>query len=54
MYERVLAGRRSEFVVTLDEALFGVKDVKGERNICYIAKGGEIPEELGRATRELL
>lgn len=35
LYENKLAGAKSEFVVTLDEALFYVQDANGERKICY-------------------
>jgi hypothetical protein len=35
LYEGHLAGTRSEFVVTLDEALFFVQDCDGTRKICY-------------------
>jgi len=43
-YERSLAGQRSEFVVTLDEALFGLHCCNGNRKICYVKKGEPIPE----------
>ncbi|OXA46652.1 Transposable element Tcb1 transposase [Folsomia candida] len=35
LYEDHLAGGKSEFVVTLDEAWFYLQDCKGDRKICY-------------------
>lgn len=35
LYERHLAGQKSEFVVSLDEAWFYVQDCQGERKLCY-------------------
>lgn len=43
LYERVLAGQRSEFVVSLDEAMFGLHNCHGKRKICYVQKGQTIP-----------
>ena len=45
LYEKVLAGQRSEFVVTLDEALFGLENCNGERKICYVKAGQQVPED---------
>ena len=45
LYEKVLAGQRSEYVVTLDEALFGLENCNGERKICYITAGQDVPED---------
>ena len=44
MYEGLLSGNKSEFMVTLDEAMFGVHNCNGKRSICYVQKGEEIPE----------
>jgi [histone H3]-lysine36 N-dimethyltransferase SETMAR len=44
LYEKVLAGRKCEFVVTLDEAMFGLHNTNGERKICYLRKGQDMPE----------
>jgi len=35
LYENRLAGNRSEYAVTLDEALFFLQDCNGVRKICY-------------------
>src|SRR5262249_50290958 len=43
LYEKYLAGQRSEFVVTLDEAFFYIDDCHGKRRICYVKKSGNIP-----------
>ena len=45
LYEKVLAGHRAEYVVTLDEALFGLENCNGKRKICYVPKGQEVPED---------
>lgn len=45
LYENLLAGRKWEYVVTLDEAMFGLQNCNGKRKICYIRKGEEIPED---------
>ena len=42
LYEKHLAGQRSEFVVTLDEALFFVEDCNGTRKICYTKSRKEV------------
>jgi len=44
LYEKRLAGNRSRFAVTLDEANFGLHCVNGKRKICYIPRGQQIPE----------
>lgn len=44
LYEKVLAGKRSEFVVTLDEAMFGLHDSNGKRKVCYVKRGEQVPE----------
>jgi hypothetical protein len=45
LYERLLAGQRWEYMVTLDEALFGLHCVNGKRKICYVNKGDQVPED---------
>ena len=42
LYETKLAGQKSEFAVTLDEALFYLQDCNGIRRICYV----DSPEEV--------
>ena len=44
LYENHLAGKRSEYAVTLDEALVYIEDSNRERRICYIRKGERVPE----------
>jgi uncharacterized protein YerC len=44
LYENHLAGQKSEYAVTLDEALVYVEDSNRERGICYIKQGETIPE----------
>ena len=44
LYEHALAGNKSEFVMTLVEAMFGLHNCKGKRKICYVKKGQSIPE----------
>lgn len=51
LYERRLAGRRSEFAVTLDEALFYVSDCNGTRRI-YYTKPGKIDHAFGTPKTE--
>jgi hypothetical protein len=46
-----LAGKKSEFIVTLDEALFYLADCNGERRICYTTKKKQV-EELVVQKRE--
>jgi len=55
LYEKHLAGKKSEFVVTLDEALFYLQDVNGTRTICYtkdkeavMSFVNEKPEKFGK------
>jgi len=45
LYETHLAGLKSEYVVTLDEALFYVDDCYGERKIGYVRKGFSVPDD---------
>jgi histone-lysine N-methyltransferase SETMAR len=45
LYEKHLAGDKSEFAVTLDEALVYLKNSNGERKICYLAKGEDVPDD---------
>jgi hypothetical protein len=45
LYEQVLAGQRSKFVVTLDEGMVGLFDCNGQRKLCYLRKGEEIPKD---------
>lgn len=42
LYERHLAGHRSQYAVTLDEALFWVQDCNGTRKICYTTSREEV------------
>ena len=44
LYEKRLAGDRSEFAVTLDEALIQLDDSNGQSKICYIKRGEQVPE----------
>ena len=44
LYEKRLAGDRSEFAVTLDEALIYLDDSNGQSKICYIKRGEQVPE----------
>ena len=43
LYERCLSGRKHEFVVSLDEAMFGLHNVAGKRKVCYVRKGEALP-----------
>ena len=43
-YKNFLAGRKSEFSVTIDEALLGLHDSNGIRKICYVKTGKSVPE----------
>lgn len=45
LYERRLAGDKSEFVVTLDEAFVYLDDTNRNRRICYVKVGKDIPHE---------
>lgn len=45
LYEQHLAGDRSEFAVTLDEALVYMNNVNGTRRICYVKKGEDVPDD---------
>ena len=42
--EKHLAGHRSEFSVTLDEALIYLDDSNGQSPICYVKRGEQVPE----------
>jgi DNA-binding Lrp family transcriptional regulator len=44
LYENGLAGHRSEYAVTLDEAMIYMSNINGKRKICYVKKGESIPE----------
>lgn len=44
LYETFLAGQKSEFVVTLDEAMFGLHNANGKRKVCYVRTGQAVPE----------
>lgn len=44
IYEKYLAGQKSEFVVSLDEAMFYVQNCNGKRRVCYVKRGEKIPE----------
>lgn len=39
-----MAGDRSEFAVTLDEALIYLEDSNGQSKICYVKRGEQVPE----------
>ena len=43
MYETHLAGGKDEYVVTIDEGLFRVDNCNGERSICYMQRGENVP-----------
>lgn len=45
LYEKHLAGSRTEFAVTLDEALVYLEDSNGESRICYIKQGEQVPDD---------
>lgn len=45
LYEDYLAGGRSEYVVTLDEAYFYLSYCNGVRNFLYAQRGQKVPEE---------
>ena len=40
-----LSGKKSEFVVSLDEALVYLNNCNGHRRICYVKNGKDIPED---------
>lgn len=44
LYEKHLAGAKSEFAVTLDEALIYLEDSNGQSRICYVERGEQVPE----------
>jgi hypothetical protein len=44
LYENHLAGDRSEFVVTLDEALVYLEDTNKSTRICYVDRGENVPD----------
>ena len=46
LYEQHIAGDRSEFSVTLDEALFYLQDIGGERRICYVRPGEDTSDRM--------
>ena len=45
LYENCLAGDRAEFAVTLDEAYVYLDHCNGERRICYVKRGEQVPDE---------
>ena len=45
LYENYLAGARSEFAVTLDEAFVYMKNVNGQRRICYVSRDENVPDD---------
>jgi len=45
LYERHLAGQKSEFMVTLDEAWFYIDNCNGERRICYRKVDEKVPHD---------
>ena len=45
LYENVLCGGKSEFVVSLDEAFVYLDDCNRKRRICYVKIGEDIPQE---------
>ena len=45
LYENHLAGERSEFVVTLDEAFMYLSYCNGKSKICYVKRGEKTPED---------
>ena len=45
LYEQCLAGPKSEFMVTLDEAYIYLDYCNGIRKICYVQPGKEPPDE---------
>ena len=44
LYENHIAGDRSEYAVTLDEALVYEDDANGQTQICYITREESVPE----------
>ena len=44
LYENHIADKRSEYVVTLDEALVYKENANGQTQICYITRGESVPE----------
>ena len=38
-----MPGDRSEFAVTLDEAFVYLKNVNGQRRICYVGRDEDVP-----------
>ena len=44
LYEKHIAGDRSEYVATLDEALVYEDDANGQTQICYITRGDSVLE----------
>lgn len=44
LYENYLAGYRSEYAVTVDEALVYVDNANKKRDICYLEAGDSVPE----------
>jgi hypothetical protein len=45
LYEHHLAGGRSEYMVTLDEAYIYLDYCNGERKVCYVKRGETVPTE---------
>jgi len=44
LYEKNRAGDKSEYAVTLDEAMVYIDDCNGERRICYVQPNETVPE----------
>lgn len=45
LYENHLAGEKSEYAVTLDEALVYLNNSNGQTRICYVKRGESVPED---------
>ena len=46
LYEKILSGRKSKFVVTLDEAYVQVRQKGRKRGFYYIGMGQKVDENL--------
>jgi len=45
LYRNWISGNKWSYVVTLDEAMFGLHNTNGQRKICYIPSGQDVPED---------
>jgi hypothetical protein len=45
LYENYLAGKKCEFVVSLDEAYVYLSNCNHNRRICHVSKGKEFPTD---------